>query len=45
MAPVGSDDGYKLLACPGPVERLDRLDGLLADAETVLELRLGSGEG
>ena len=45
VAPVGSDDGYKLLACPGPVERLDRLDDLLADAETVLELRLGSGEG
>ena len=45
VAPVGSDDGYKLLACPGPVERLDRLDDLLADAETVLQLRLGSGEG
>jgi Lon protease-like protein len=45
LAPVGPDDSYKLLACPGPVERLDGLDELLADAETVLRLRLGSGHG
>jgi Lon protease-like protein len=43
LAPVGPDDSYKLLACPGPVERLDRLDELLADAEMVLQLRLGGG--
>jgi Lon protease-like protein len=45
LAPVGPDDSYKLLACPGPAERLDRLYELLADAEMVLELRLGGGGG
>jgi Lon protease-like protein len=45
VAPVGPDDRYRLLASPGPAERLDRLDGLLADAEEVLTLRLQSGQG
>ena len=44
LAPVGPDDGYKLLACAGPVDRLDHLEGLLA-TEMVLQLRLGSGQG
>jgi Lon protease-like protein len=45
VAPIGPDDRYRLLACPGPAERLDRLDELLADAEEVLTLRLQSGHG
>jgi Lon protease-like protein len=45
LAPVGPDDGYRLLASAGPAERLDRLEDLLADAELVLQFRLGSGEG
>jgi Lon protease-like protein len=40
LSPVGSEDEYRLLASPGPAERLDRLGGLLADVETVLQLRL-----
>jgi Lon protease-like protein len=43
LSPVGPEDAYQLLATPGPAERLDRLEGLLAEAEEVLELRLGSG--
>jgi hypothetical protein len=45
VAPIGPDDRYRLLACSGPGERLDRLDELLADAEEVLTLRLQSGQG
>jgi Lon protease-like protein len=45
LAPVGPDDQYRLLASAGPAERLDRLEDLLADAELVLQFRLGSGEG
>ncbi len=45
LAPIGPEDSYALLACPGPAERLDRLDDLLTDAELVLQLRLGSGNG
>ena len=45
VAPVGPDDRYRLLSCPGPAERLDRLDELLTDAEEVLTLRLQSGHG
>jgi Lon protease-like protein len=45
LAPVGPDDEYRLLASAGPGERLDRLEDLLADAELVLQFRLGSGEG
>ena len=44
LAPVGSDDAYRLLACAGPGQRLDRLEELLGEAETVLRLRL-SGAG
>jgi uncharacterized protein len=45
LAPVGPEDDYRLLTSPGPAERLDRLTELLADAEHVLQLRLGSGHG
>jgi len=44
LAPIGSDDAYRLLACAGPGQRLDRLEELLGEAETVLRLRL-SGAG
>jgi Lon protease-like protein len=40
LSPIGSEDEYRLLASPGPAERLGRLDELLADVETVLQLRL-----
>jgi Lon protease-like protein len=43
LSPVGPDDAYRLLSCPGPGERLDRLDALLADVELVLRLRLEEG--
>ena len=42
VAPLGPDDRYRLLACAGPAERLDRLDELLTDAEEVLTLRLAA---
>ena len=45
LAPVGPEDDYRLLTSPGPVERLVLLTELLADAELVLQLRLGSGHG
>jgi hypothetical protein len=45
LAPVGPEDSYQLLACPGPVARLEHLEALLTETEMVLQLRLGSGEG
>jgi Lon protease-like protein len=45
LAPIGPEDDYRLLASVGPAERLQLLDTLLADAEVVLQLRLGSGRG
>jgi Lon protease-like protein len=45
LAPVGPEDDYRLLATEGPSDRLELLDALLADAELVLQLRLGSGRG
>jgi Lon protease-like protein len=45
LAPIGPEDDYRLLARPGPVERLTLLGELLADAELVLQLRLGEGRG
>jgi Lon protease-like protein len=45
LAPVGPEDDYRLLASPGPADRLQRLTELLVDAEHVLQLRLGSGHG
>jgi Lon protease-like protein len=43
LSPVGPEDDYRLLARPGPVERLTLLGELLADAEVVLQLRLSGG--
>jgi len=41
LAPLGSADRYTLLGAGGPVERLDRLEGMLDDLEQVLQFRLG----
>lgn len=43
VAPIGPLDRHRLLAAPSPEERLRALDGLLADAIEVLELRLSGG--
>lgn len=40
MAPVGPADVHALLSAPGPLARLDLLDGLLDDVEIVLRFRL-----
>jgi len=40
MAPVGPADVHALLSAPGPLARLDLLDGLLDDVEVVLRFRL-----
>ena len=45
LSPVGPDDAYRLLGCPGPADRLDRLDALLVEVEEVLRFRLGDGDG
>ena len=43
VAPVGPHDRQRLLAAATPDERLQLLDGLLADAVTVLSMRLAEG--
>jgi Lon protease-like protein len=40
LAPIGPADRYRLLAAPGPRERLDLLDGVLDDVEAMLKFRL-----
>lgn len=40
LAPIGPADRYRLLAAPGPAERLDVLDGVLDDVEAMLRFRL-----
>jgi len=45
LAPLGAEDRYRLLSAPGPAERLDRLDELLADAAVLLQFRLDDGGG
>lgn len=40
LAPIGPADRYRLLAAPGPVERLAVLDGVLDDVEAMLKFRL-----
>jgi Lon protease-like protein len=40
LAPLGPADRYKLLAAPGPSERLDLLDSILDDVEAMLRFRL-----
>lgn len=42
LAPVGAADAYDLLCASGPRTRLDALDALLADLETVQAFRLQS---
>ena len=40
LAPIGPADRYRLLAAPGPRERLDQLDSVLDDVEAMLKFRL-----
>jgi uncharacterized protein len=40
LAPIGPADRYRLLAAPGPRERLDLLDSVLDDVEAMLKFRL-----
>jgi uncharacterized protein len=40
LAPIGPADRYRLLAAPGPRERLDILDEVLDDVEAMLKFRL-----
>ncbi len=40
LAPIGPADRYRLLAAPGPSERLDVLDEVLDDVEAMLKFRL-----
>jgi Lon protease-like protein len=40
LAPIGPADRFKLLAAPGPAERLDLLDEILDDVEAMLKFRL-----
>ena len=40
LAPIGPADRYRLLAAPGPRERLDVLDSVLDDVESMLKFRL-----
>ncbi len=40
LAPIGPADRFRLLAAPGPVERLDLLDEILDDVEAMLKFRL-----
>ena len=40
LAPIGPADRFRLLACPGPAERLDVLDEILGDVEAMLKFRL-----
>lgn len=44
LAPVGPADSYRLLCAAGPVERVDLLDALLDDAESVMRFRLAAGD-
>ena len=44
LAPVGEADRYRLLAAPGPIERLEALDDVLDDVEAMLQFRLGDAE-
>jgi Lon protease-like protein len=40
MAPIGSADSYRLLAAPGPFERIGMLEAMLDDLEAMLQFRL-----
>ena len=40
IAPIGPADRFRLLAAPGPAERLDVLDEILDDVEAMLKFRL-----
>jgi Lon protease-like protein len=40
LAPVGEADRFRLLAAPGPAQRLDLLDEILDDVEAMLRFRL-----
>ncbi|MEM8620517.1 MAG: LON peptidase substrate-binding domain-containing protein [Actinomycetota bacterium] len=40
LAPIGPADRYRLLAAPGPAERLDELEAILDDVEAMLKFRL-----
>ena len=40
LAPIGPADRFRLLAAPGPAQRLDLLDEILDDVEAMLKFRL-----
>ena len=40
LAPIGPADRFRLLAAPGPAQRLDVLDEILDDVEAMLKFRL-----
>jgi Lon protease-like protein len=40
LAPIGPADRFRLLAAPGPAQRLDALDEILDDVEAMLKFRL-----
>lgn len=40
LAPIGPADRFRLLAAPGPAQRLDALDEVLDDVEAMLKFRL-----
>ncbi len=40
LAPIGPADRFRLLAAPGPLQRLDLLDEILDDVEAMLKFRL-----
>jgi Lon protease-like protein len=40
LAPIGPSDRFRLLAAPGPLERLEVLDEVLDDVEAMLRFRL-----
>jgi Lon protease-like protein len=44
LSPLGPADQQRLLAAPGPLERLALLDELLTDHEAVVRFRLGSAD-
>ena len=40
IAPIGPADRYRLLAAPGPMERIRLLDEVLDDVDAMLKFRL-----
>ncbi len=40
IAPIGPADRFRLLAAPGPLDRLSALDEILDDVDAMLKFRL-----